>query len=69
MKRTIYSLICLVIISYQAIAQNKLSNPLLSGYFADPTVVLDKGKYFIYATIDPWGGKELAVFETKDFLS
>jgi len=42
-------------------------NPIIPGYFADPTVVKDKDLYFIYATIDPWGGDELAVFETKDF--
>ena len=45
----------------------KISNPIMPGYFADPTIVKDKGTYFIYATIDPWGGEELAVFETKDF--
>ncbi|HKZ66936.1 MAG TPA: family 43 glycosylhydrolase, partial [Chitinophagaceae bacterium] len=41
----------------------------MPGYFADPTIVKNKGTYFIYATIDPWGGGELAVFETKDFVS
>ncbi len=44
-----------------------ITNPLLPGYFADPTIIKDSGRYIIYATIDPWGGEELAVFETIDF--
>jgi hypothetical protein len=47
----------------------RITNPITSGYFADPTIIKDKGSYFIYATIDPWGGKELGVLETKDFVS
>lgn len=46
-----------------------ISNPILPGYFADPSVVQYEGKYYIYATIDPWGGQELGVFETSDFLT
>ena len=45
-----------------------ITNPVMSGYFADPTIIKFKGKFYIYATIDPWGGNELAVFETEDFL-
>jgi len=49
-------------------AQNKnITHPITSGYYADPTVVKYQGKYYIYATIDPWGGKELGVLETTDF--
>lgn len=44
-----------------------ISNPILDGYFADPSIINHEGKYYIYATIDPWGGEELAVFETSDF--
>lgn len=47
--------------------QAMISNPIMEGYFADPSIVLYEGKYYIYATIDPWGGDELAVFETTDF--
>ena len=47
--------------------QAKISNPIMEGYFADPSIILYEGKYYIYATIDPWGGDELAVFETTDF--
>jgi beta-xylosidase len=44
-------------------------NPVLQGYFADPTIIKYEGEFYIYATIDPWGGNELAVFETKDFIT
>jgi beta-xylosidase len=44
-----------------------ITNPIMGGYFADPSVLFYGGKYYIYATIDPWGGEELAVFETSDF--
>ena len=37
-----------------------VSNPILPGYFADPSVVESNGKYYIYATIDPWGGDSLS---------
>lgn len=43
------------------------SNPVVEGYFADPSVVKVDKNWYIFATIDPWGGKELAVFETSDF--
>ena len=45
-----------------------IQNPIVDGYFADPTIIKDHGVNYIYATIDPWGGEELAVLETKDFV-
>ncbi|WNH10568.1 family 43 glycosylhydrolase [Thalassobellus suaedae] len=47
----------------------KINNPIIKGTFADPTIVKHEGKYYIYATIDPWGGDELAVFESSDFIN
>jgi beta-xylosidase len=47
--------------------QNFIKNPIMPGYFADPTIIKNNGTYYIYATIDPWGGDELGVLETKDF--
>jgi len=44
-----------------------ISNPIVKGYFADPAILKENDTFYIYATIDPWGGKELAVLETKDF--
>lgn len=46
-----------------------VTNPIVPGYFADPTIIKDGGVFYIYATEDPWGGDSLGVFETKDFLS
>ena len=45
-----------------------IRNPIVNGYYADPTIIKYNGIYYIYATIDPWGGEELAVLETIDFV-
>nr|WP_294900997.1 family 43 glycosylhydrolase [uncultured Pedobacter sp.] len=59
---------CLSIWNNLLFAQiNIAKKPIISGYYADPTVVEDKGVFYIYATKDPWGGEELGVFETRDF--
>lgn len=64
-------LIALIIIAgFMACNRTKpdsISNPLIAGYFADPSIVKVENTWYIYATIDPWGGNELAVFETTDF--
>lgn len=44
-----------------------LSNPVLPGYFADPSLVSHEGKHYIYATLDPWGGDKLGCWESSDF--
>lgn len=62
----ILSIFC--ILSCNSNRELRISNPIVDGYFADPSIVLHEGKYYIYATIDPWGGDELAVFETSDFV-
>ena len=43
------------------------SNPILPGYFADPSLVQFQGHDYIYATIDPWGGETLGCWESDDF--
>jgi arabinoxylan arabinofuranohydrolase len=43
------------------------ANPILPGYYADPSVVAHEGKVFIYATLDPWGGETLGCWESADF--
>ncbi len=43
------------------------ANPIVPGYFADPSLVQYGGHYYIYATIDPWGGKTLGCWESSDF--
>ncbi|HZX58015.1 MAG TPA: hypothetical protein VFE54_04795, partial [Mucilaginibacter sp.] len=47
--------------------RNFIKNPIVGGYFADPTIIKNKGVYYIYATIDPWGADELGVLVTRDF--
>jgi len=42
-------------------------NPLLPGSFADPSIVHDKGRWYIYATIDPWGDDRLGLWTSDDF--
>lgn len=44
-------------------------NPILPGFFADPSLVTHGGRHFIYATIDPWGGDTLGCWESADFKS
>jgi arabinoxylan arabinofuranohydrolase len=43
------------------------ANPILPGYYADPSVVQDGGKSYIYATLDPWGDDTLGCWESTDF--
>jgi arabinoxylan arabinofuranohydrolase len=43
------------------------SNPILPGYYADPSVVQQGGKSYIYATLDPWGGETLGCWESSDW--
>jgi beta-xylosidase len=43
------------------------ANPVIPGYYADPSVVRHDGKFFVYATLDPWGGDALGCWESTDF--
>lgn len=45
----------------------QIPNPILPGYYAEPTLVPFEDKFYLYATIDPWDDVELAVWETSDF--
>ena len=42
-------------------------NPIIQGYFADPSILAVDNKQYIYATIDPWGGDSLALWVSDDF--
>ncbi len=44
-----------------------VQNPISDIACADPSIIKFEGKYFIYATSDPWGGEDLIVLESKDF--
>lgn len=70
--KKVFFLVILAVANIPAYSQKHdplISNPILGGYFADPTIIKFNGTFYIYATIDPWGGNELAVLETKDFHS
>jgi len=41
-------------------------NPLLPGYFADPSIVRHDGRWYIYATIDPWGDDRLGLWQSTN---
>jgi beta-xylosidase len=61
--------LCYLCGSYCQNNSHFISNPVIKGYYADPSVLKVESTYYVYATKDPWGGDELAVFETKDFKS
>lgn len=65
--KKIFIFLSLIFCFTTACNQKLITNPIIDGYFADPSIVQHDGKYYIYATIDPWGGEELAVFESSDF--
>ena len=44
-----------------------ISNPFVEGFFADPSVVVEDGVFYVYATVDPWGADSLALFTSTDF--
>ena len=44
-------------------------NPILPGYYADPSLVQHNGRFYLYATLDPWGDKTLGCWESPDFKS
>ncbi len=69
--KTRFILALLFACPFFSVAQKKpgiLQNPILQGYYADPSIVRTDSSCFLYATIDPWGADRLAVFETADFL-
>jgi hypothetical protein len=41
-------------------------NPLLPGYFADPSIVRDGNRWYIFATIDPWGDDRLGLWTSEN---
>jgi hypothetical protein len=41
-------------------------NPLLPAYAADPSIVQDQGRWYIFATIDPWGGDHVGLWQSTN---
>ncbi len=72
MRNNVFRLIFIyaIVLLYGCQSGNEvIKNPILQGYYADPSIVYYEGQYYIYATKDPWGGDDLAVFKTADFKS
>ncbi len=44
-----------------------MGNPIVPGYYADPSLVQFAGTNYLYATLDPWGDKTLGCWESADF--
>ncbi|MCX7006325.1 MAG: family 43 glycosylhydrolase [Kiritimatiellaeota bacterium] len=44
-------------------------NPIVPGYYADPSLVQFGGTNYLYATLDPWGDRTLGCWESADFKS
>ena len=51
----------------KAIKLVELQNPIIPGYFADPSIVMHEGKFYMYATVDPWGAEYLSCWISDDF--
>jgi beta-xylosidase len=61
--------ICILSVSAAIpLAVASAGNPILAGYFADPSLVSHDGRHYLYATIDPWGGETLGCWESGDFI-
>jgi len=45
----------------------ELQNPIIPGYFADPTIVEHDGKFYLYVTADPWGADFLSCWVSDNF--
>ena len=45
----------------------ELQNPIIPGYFADPSIVQYDEKFYLYATADPWGEDFLSCWVSEDF--
>lgn len=45
----------------------ELQNPIIPGYFADPSIVEYEGKFYMYVTADPWGTEFLSCWVSDDF--
>jgi beta-xylosidase len=48
-------------IALNAIAQQKITNPVLDSNFPDPTVIQTNGKYYAYATNSRVNGRDLDI--------
>lgn len=74
MKNILFYIVLVILCSCGSSVNNKqeykyVSNPILPGYFADPSIIELDGKYYIYATVDPWGEDFLSCWSSDDFVN
>ena len=69
MKNIPLLILCSFILGSCTTSVNVISNPVCDGYYADPSIVKYNDTCYIYATIDPWGGEELGVLASEDFMN
>lgn len=50
-----------------AMKDTELQNPIIPGYFADPSIVQHDGKFYMYVTADPWGTDFLTCWVSDNF--
>jgi beta-xylosidase len=71
MKHIFLFLICLAFVACEKKKQSEafveLHNPVIPGYFADPSIVEYEGKFYLYVTADPWGADFLSCWVSDDF--
>ncbi len=74
LQKIIFSLINLLVLfscsnKFQNLEKTEyiqLRNPIIPGYFADPSIVQYDGKFYLYATADPWGEDFLACWVSSN---
>ena len=70
MRTTLYLIVLLACAAQAADEpgrQPHAGNPILPGYYADPSLVQYAGRFYLYATLDPWGDRTLGCWESADF--
>ena len=58
---------CSTKVMKEEIRMVELQNPIIPGYFADPSLVQYNGKFYMYVTADPWGTGFLSCWVSDDF--
>lgn len=69
LRNTFMFVLCSFFLVHCNTRTNIISNPICDGYYADPSIIRFSDTYYIYATIDPWGGEELGVLASRDFIN
>lgn len=68
----LYIVLATVMVAFAASSCAKKTTSIptsfVKGDFADPSIVKHNGVYYMYATKDPWGGDDLAVLTSTDFV-